>query len=194
MARPTIATIALIASGLTADAKDVTIGSTLIHLIAPSGYCELIETQERDADILKTSQGWLKENRLLGAYADCGQLSNVRSGKAQRLDDFAMYFSPLSADNMNLPPDAIKRVCARMREKGEQTLASKMQEITPRVEEAVKGLNNETRFVGVLAEEPGVCYSATLQRFALDGGAEKNAVQCCGRHGGCIKIPSLPDL
>lgn len=164
------ASVTLIAIGFTANAKDVTIGSTSISLTAPPGYCELNDTQERDAEILKTSRDLLRENQLLAAYAECQQLNNVRSGKAPRLDDFVMYFFPLSAANMKLPPDAIKQVCAKMREKGEQILAGKVEESTPRVEELVKGIEiNETRFVGVLAEEPGVCYSATLQRFALDG-------------------------
>lgn len=164
-------TLILLATAFTAAANDITIGSTPISLTAPSGHCELNDTQESDANLLKPFQSMPTDNRLLAAYADCLQLNNVQSGKALRLDDFAMYFTPHSALNTKFPPDAIKQVCARMREKGEQTLANLMRDKVSRIEEAVKGLKiNETRFLGVLAEEPTTCYTATLQKFAFEGG------------------------
>jgi hypothetical protein len=101
-------------------------------------------------------------------------LANFRSGKAPGFDDFAQYFTQLSAVNAKFSPGVIKQVCAKMREQGEQKLAYLAQDSTRRIEEFVKGLKiNETQFVGVVAEEAYTCYTATLQKFTLNGGNEK---------------------
>lgn len=42
-----------------------------------------------------------------------------------------------------------------------------------RVEEAVRGVTvNQTRFLGVVGEEPGVCYSAMAQRTKAENGKD----------------------
>jgi hypothetical protein len=162
------------AAALASSAKEVSVGSTTIRLALPSGYCELADSNANDADLLKTMRDLLRENLLLAVYADCSQLANVRSGKAPGLDDFAQYFTPLSAVNAKFSPGVIKQVCAKMREQGERKLANLAQDSTRRVEEFVKGLKiNETQFVGVVAEEDNTCYTATPQKFTLNGGNEK---------------------
>jgi hypothetical protein len=106
---------------------------------------------------------------MLGFYADCKQLTDWRTGKRPLLEDFSQYQTLTSAANSPAPPApeaTIKDICSHQRQEGEKLMTSVTPNIKARVEEAVRGVTvNQTRFLGVVGEEPGVCYSALAQRI-----------------------------
>jgi hypothetical protein len=159
-------------------AKEATIGEASITLTTPAGQCELDPKQPDDARTLQTTEGAVAGvgNRLLGFYADCKQLTDWRTGKRPLLEDFSQYQTLASAVSSAAPPapeEMIKQICSQQREKGEKMMSGLARDIKARVEEAVRGVTvNQTRFLGVVAEEPGVCYAAMAQRLKGETGKD----------------------
>jgi hypothetical protein len=63
-----------------------------------------------------------------------------------------------------------------MRAQGEKMVTAMGQDARTRYEEVLKNVKlNETRFIGVLGEEPTICYAALVERLVVDD-AEKTQV------------------
>jgi hypothetical protein len=170
-----IALLAMVAAGIT---KDVKIGLISVNLTAPSGHCEL---DDRKADDTRLLQGlrdlFAGRNQLLAAYADCHNLTDFWSGKQPTLNDYATYTTPVGTENSIVPVEAIKQVCTKLRTEGEQRLAKIMSDRASSIEEVFKGIKvNETRHIGVVAEDPTVCYYAQLQKLITEAGSEKTQI------------------
>jgi hypothetical protein len=163
-------------------AKEAMIGQTPVTLTPPTGQCELDASQPGDARMLKTTETALTGvgNRLLAFFADCKQLADWRTGKRPLLEDFAQYQVAAATVDAAPPPapdEFIKQHCAVQRKEGERTLSGLAKDIKTRIEEAVRGVTvNQVRFMGVMAEEPGVCYSAMVQRFKAETGKDVTIV------------------
>jgi hypothetical protein len=148
-----------------ASAKDVKVGSTSINLTTPPGFCEL--------DAGSTPVKGLREllaakSQLLAAYADC------QSNFSLPLDNFAHYSVVTGAINVILPADAIKQICASMRENGEKALTTFQRNRASDIAKIFDGLKiSETRFFGVVAEDSVVCYTALVQKLLTETGVEK---------------------
>jgi hypothetical protein len=163
-------------------AGETTIGRTAVALTAPAGQCELEPGLPGDARMLQTTETALSGvgNRLLAFFADCQQLADWRAGKRPLLEDFAQY--QVAAATIDAPPppapdDFMKQHCAAQRKEGERTLSGLAADIKTRIEEAVRGVTvNQVRFMGVMAEEPGVCYAAMVQRFKAETGKDVTLV------------------
>jgi hypothetical protein len=169
---------ALLATVTVGVTKDVKIGPISVNLTAPSGYCELDDGNADDARLLQGLRDlFAGRNQLLAAYADCHNLTDFRSGKKPTLNDYAIYTTPVDALNSTVPVEAIKQVCTKLRTEGEQRLAKIMRDRASSIEEVFKGVKvNETRHVGVVAEDPTVCYYAQLQKLMTEAGTEKTQV------------------
>jgi hypothetical protein len=163
-------------------AREVTIGGTPVDLTAPSGQCELEAGRPGDARMLQTTETALSGvgNRLLAFFADCKQLDDWRAGKRPLLEDFAQYQAAAATIGAPPPPapdDIIKQNCAAQRKEGERTLSRLATDIKTRIEEAIRGVTvNQVRFLGVVGEEPGVCYGAIVQRFRAETGKDVTIV------------------
>jgi hypothetical protein len=73
--------------------------------------------------------------------------------------------------------EAIKEICTLLRAEGEKTLGGLLPDLKARTESLLKEVKmNETRFLGVLAEEPTGCYFALLQKLKTEAGTEKTQV------------------
>jgi hypothetical protein len=162
-------------------AKDAKVGEASITLTAPPGQCELDAKLPGDAGMLKTTEDTLTGvgNRLLAFYADCKQLTDWRAGK-RLLEDFAQYQTVIAAVEAQAPAapeETIKELCTKQREEGEKTMSGLSPNLKARIEEAVRGVTvNQVRFLGVVAEEPGVCYAAMAQRFKAETGKDVTLV------------------
>ena len=162
-----------------AAAKDVTIGSVSVSLPPPPGFCELDRAQASDARMITFVEGLLspRGNRLLNISAQCEELKDWRSGKRKFIDNFSQHQAPLADESQEAPADpaeSIKMICAATRAQGEKLVADMQSDVNAAVEKVVKNLKfNETRFLGVLAEEPAVCYAALLQKIQTEGNTEK---------------------
>jgi hypothetical protein len=165
-----------------ASAKTTKVGPASLDLPPPSGYCELDTRQASDARMLKAIEGMLGStgNRLLGASADCSQLDDWRRGARPLLDNLAQYQTLMAWENGPLPalPDVtIKEACDHMRAQGDQLVNDMTPDVKARAERVLKTVQvNEMKFLGVIDEEPGVCYAAMLQKFKTEVGTEKTQV------------------
>lgn len=152
------------------------IGQTSITLTVPAGQCELDRSQPADGRMLLGVEKALVENRLLAAYADCKQLTDWRAGKRGLLEDFAQYQTSVAAVDAPPPADpveALKQICAKLRAEGEKLVSGVAPDMKSRVEKATKEVKvNQSRFMGVVAEEPTACYGAVAQRFKAETGKD----------------------
>jgi hypothetical protein len=159
-------------------AKDARIASANITLPPPKGYCELTEQEPSDAKVLNVVKTSSSVTELLVMSADCGQLRDFRSGKRRLLDDFAQYQTPVSSKDSSFSrEERSKRVgetCAELRSQGVQMLPGITEDINGRLETVSKDIKiNESRFLGVLAEDADVCYFALLQKLQTEIGTQK---------------------
>jgi hypothetical protein len=165
-----------------ARGEDVKIGEVSIKLSAPPGYCALNASNAADARMITALEDMLDKsgNRLLSLSADCGQLADWHSGKRQLLDNMAQHQTRTSWENLQLPltPEAlIMDACSDLRARGDQLVTAMTPDAKQRVEEVLKTVKiNEMKFLGVLDEEPAICYAALLQRFATETGTQKTQV------------------
>jgi hypothetical protein len=160
---------------ISATAGETKVGATTLKLPAPPGYCELDAVKASDARLVTATTGMLGRtgSRLLALSADCGELGAWRAGKRSSLDHVAQYQTLLGFETNELPSapeEAIKNACHHMRAQGE----AKTPELKERAAQAAKTIQvNETKFVGVVAEDLLVCYAALLQKFRTESGLEK---------------------
>jgi hypothetical protein len=174
-----LALIALLlaAAPLRALALETTIGSASIVLPAPQGFCEFSASNASENRVLTTT-GELAEksgNRLLAMSAECNQLSGWHTGQ-KLLDDYANYQTPI-ATLQSGPRESIKETCAVLRAQGEKILANQLPDIKARVEKSAAGVKlNETKFIGVLAEDPAACYGGMIQKLHTALDTEKTQV------------------
>jgi hypothetical protein len=180
--RPLIAFAVATLLSASVNARDVKVGATSITLSPPQGYCSLDASNTADAKMLAAVEGMLGRtgNRLLLLSADCGQLADWRTGKRQLLDNMAQHQSLIKLENARLsatPEATIEQACARLRKQGEQMVTDMTADVQERADKILKSVKlNEMKFLGVLGEEPRVCYAALLQRFLTEVGTEKTQV------------------
>jgi hypothetical protein len=166
-----------LASG--AMAKDAKVGTTSLTLTAPSGHCELDPAQPVDAAMMRVTEAALAgQNKLLATFANCKHLTDWRAGKRPMLDDFAQYQTLLSMmDAPPAPPEALKELCRNLREEGEKMVVGLAPDIKTRIEQVLKDVKvNQTRFLGVVAEEPEACYAVLVQRMKSATGKDVTQV------------------
>jgi hypothetical protein len=165
------------AAAAAAAAQEVKVGATSVTLAAPAGFCPLTESHPVDARVIAAAREGLRPGHLLGQYADCRQLADWRTGKRGTLDDVLHYAARptmMQVDGKGSEAE-VKGLCGYMRAEGAKTFPAA--ELKTRVEATAKGVQvNETRFTGVVAEEPTVCYWAMLQKLKTDAGADKTNV------------------
>jgi hypothetical protein len=157
-------------------AREVKLGETNITLTSPPGQCELDRGVPGDARLLQAVETAIGGNRLLAMYAECRQHADWRAGKRGLLEDFAQYqVAPQFADAPPepAPEQALKQLCATLRADGERLMAGLAPDMKARIEQAVRNAQvNQTRFLGVVAEEPAACYSAMAQRLKAETGKD----------------------
>ena len=169
-----------LASQPAARAADAKVGQTSITLTTPSGQCELDRKNPGDARLLKSIEKAISGNRLLAMYADCKQRTDWHGGKRGLLEDFAQY--QVAAQAADAPPErapaeALKQLCAGLREEGERMATGIASDIKSRVEQAMQKVQvNQTRFLGVVAEDATACYSAMAQRMRAETGKDVTIV------------------
>jgi hypothetical protein len=163
-----------------AAAKDVTVGTTTLHLPPPAGYCELDERNDADAEVLKVmgAAGQKTNNRILVVSADCEVLAEWRAGKRPTLNKLSHYQTSVSEENQPLkggtPEAVIRALCNEMRSRAQQIIdqSSRIKDVKSRVEKLMGDLKiNEMKFLGVLDEEPLVCYAASLLKLQTESGS-----------------------
>lgn len=167
--------LAVICAASIAVAQEVNIGSTPVKLTAPQRQCQFSNDKGDEALVVGRFRELIaRSNQLLAVYADCDELAQFRLGKLVTFDSYAEYFFPIKALNMAIPADAITKMCAVMRSKNDDDLAAIVRNSAPNIDRLFSGVKiNEIKFLGVLAEEPTVCYSGQLSKITSASGEEK---------------------
>ncbi len=118
-------------------------------------------------------------NQLLALYADCKELDEWRDHRRPLLDRTVSYATPLKTSGVNIPAAPgpfIKYSCELMRQQSKISDAE-TRDFNARLEALKVGIKvNEQRSLGVLTEEPGVCYFGLIQRTVAQTGTEKTTV------------------
>jgi hypothetical protein len=177
--RPTLAALILAAALSNAWAAEATLGGVSITLPPPAGFCELDPRQPFDGRIVTIISGLAEKGgiKLLGISADCGQLFDGRAGRRRLLDDLAEYRTQISAIDKSQPIEPIEQSCTTLRTQGNTIVANQMSAFNARLESAVKNIKiNETRFIGVLAEDADACYAGLIQKARTEFGTDKTQV------------------
>jgi hypothetical protein len=175
ISRLSLFALAVICAASIAAAQEVNIGPTSVKLTPPQGQCQLSNEKGDEALLVgKMRELIARSNKLLAIYADCDELAQFRLGKVVAFDSYAEYFFPIDALKMSIPPDAITKMCAVMRSKNDDDLAAIMRNTAPDIDRVFPGMKiNQPKFLGVLAEEPMVCYSGQLSKITSTSGEEK---------------------
>ena len=175
--RAAVLLLACVPSGVMA--KEARIGPVAVSLPPPPGYCEMDAAQAADARMLATVNEMLGAtgNRLVVASAECKQLKEWRKGKRASIDNLAQYqtLSSLEEGQLSAPPEiAIKEMCDQMRAQAEQLMDDVAGNLRDRAEKAMQNVKFEdTKFLGVIAQEPLACYGGLLQKSKAEDGAER---------------------
>jgi hypothetical protein len=178
LSRLGFAALLLAAAASSALAAQASIGGVAVNLPPPGGFCELSESNASDKRMITTLTGLLEKsgNKLLGMSADCRQLTDWHGGKRKLLDDYAQYQTPIGS--MDKPPsETVAETCTTLRAEGEKILANQLPDIKARVESTLSQVKmNETRFIGVLGEEPNACYAGLIQKIHTEAGTDKTQI------------------
>jgi hypothetical protein len=185
--RPSAVLIASLVLVTPAGAKQANIGAMAFNLPMPDGYCELDGANQSDARLIKFMNDAFAAsgNRLIAEFVDCKQLADWRIGKRKLLDDYVQYQTEVRFIDSSLPAkdaaDLAKASCDNLRSQGEKATGQATSDINTRLDQISKTIRySESRFLGVVADEPPVCYAAMLQKLATDVGTEKIQIALWG--------------
>ena len=169
---------AALAGAASGVAKDVRVGSVVLALPPPEGFCELTRENPSDAAILRNFDTALANTiEAMAVSADCGQLEALHSGRRLALDDFAYYHIATSAVNSGFPDrgKVVKDFCADQRAR--DAFAGVQDTINERLEKVQKNLKlNGLNGLGVLTEDADACYFGLMEKVPAGGGTEKTLV------------------
>ncbi len=163
-----------------ADARDVTVavGGRAVVLVLDPDQCELDRGHASDSRVYElVERGLAGHNELLMAAADCTQIPPWRSGHRPTLDDFTQVqvgLQFLSQDFKGRENETAKEICTALRQQGDAIIsgpAGAVRDKFNQISGAVK--LNETKFVGVVHEDPEACYASLVQRIRTEQGADK---------------------
>jgi hypothetical protein len=165
-------------------AKEIKIGNVTVNLPPPIGFCEL--ERPSDARMINIVEGSLaaSRNRLLGMSASCAELAGWRAGKRPFLDNIVLFQTLKEMEAAAPLPmrteELVGMVCHQMRSPGEPYVFDIDSRAKARAEEISKQIRiNETKSMGVLAQDHLACYTVLLQKFLADNGTEKIQVDLC---------------
>jgi hypothetical protein len=165
-----------------AMAADVRIGDVSLHIPQPTGYCEMDPVLASDGAFIGRLHSTMTKtgNRLLVVSADCSELRDWRNGKRPDLDHMAQYQTIIELENQPLPdtPEKMaKNFCANMDATALRSTDYILPDPQERADRASRDLKlNEIKLLGTVSEDPGVCYTATMQKFKVDGREETTQV------------------
>ncbi len=178
LCRLTFAALVLAAAASSALAGQANIGGVTVNLPAPSGFCDLDESNESDKRMYATLRPLLEKsgNKLLAMSADCRQLAEWHTGKRKLLDDYGQFQTQIAT--MDKPPsETVAQTCTTLRKQGEQILANQLPDIKKRVESTMSKIKlNETSFIGVLAEDNDACYAGLIQKIHTEANTDKTQI------------------
>jgi len=169
-----------IAAPSEADANTVTVlvGGREVVLVLDPDQCELDRNDPSDQRVYElVERGLAGHNELLLAAADCEQIPPWRNGLRPTLDDFTQVQIGLSYRNQDLTGREVataRQICVQLHKQGDALVSKPIADVRDRFNQMSESVKlNETKFMGVVREDPGACYASLVQRVRTDQGANK---------------------
>ena len=161
------------------------VASTSITLVVPSTFCALDPTNQVDARMLgiirKAQAG---KNYVLSQIANCEQLQAWRTGKRKVLDDLGGVTTPIQYANQTLPytrAQLVAQLAQIYKQQGGAILRGATNEVNRRIGSAAKNMRiNETKFLGILAQDADAVYVGLLQKLQTEFGDSKIQIGVTG--------------
>lgn len=166
----------LAAAPLRAETVNVEIDGAAIALEVPAGHCRLDRGQAADRSVIENvERAVATSNRVLLAFAECGQLAAIREGRKQVLDDFGQYMTPLRGGRVDTKPAAFAQHMTELfKSQGAQMLQGAEAVVRERLDAMRIGIRlGEHRLVGVLRTDERASYLGIVQNLGLPDGSNK---------------------
>lgn len=166
----------LAAAPLRAETVNVEIDGAAIALEIPVGHCQLDRSRPQERAVIETVERLVATtNRVLAAFAECGQLTEYREGRRRLLDDFGQYMTPLRGGRVNMDPAAFaQRMTEESKAQGAQMLQGAESMIRERLDGMRTGIRmGENRLIGVLRTDQRASYLGIVQNLGLPDGTSK---------------------
>lgn len=163
-----LAALLLTSMSGSATALEAKLGETVVTLTPPSGQCESLSEYSAEERQQREKLFSLGNIKLLGQYANCEQLAKARTEQVL-FTDYAMYTIASAAIYAKAPAGITREICAGLRTKTQQQMNG-INKMADRYAQYALGDDiklNETRLLGVLAEEPAACYYAALMKMKV---------------------------
>lgn len=162
-----------------------TVSGTTITLVVPAAFCPLDPSNPSDANMLKlVRQAQAGKNYVIAQFANCAQLQAWRSGQRKVLDDLGGATTPVQYANQVLPytrPQLVALLAQTYRRQGGALLKGATDDVNRRIGSAAKQMKiNETKFIGVLAEDKDAVYVGLLQSLRTELGDTKIQIGVTG--------------
>ena len=177
MLRGLVLLIACIAAApLRAETVNVDIDGAAVTLAVPAGHCPLDRANPFDRTVIETvERAVATSNRVLVAFAECGQLAEVRAGQRRVLDDFGQYMSPLRGGKVDsAAPDFAQKMTEVFKSQGAQLMQGAEAETREKISAMRLGIRmGENRLLGVLRTDQRASYLGLVQNLGLPDGSNK---------------------
>jgi hypothetical protein len=165
-------------SAAAANNVAVIVGGREIVLVIDPDQCELDRNDPSDRRVYDLiERGLAGHNELLLAAADCEQIPPWRAGTRPTLDDFTQVQIGLSYRNQELTGREVataRQICVQLHKQGDALVSQPLGAVRDRFNQMSESVKlNETKFMGVVREDPGACYASLVQRVRTDQGADK---------------------
>ena len=164
------------AAPLRAETVGVDIDGAAITLAVPAGHCPLDRSNATDRTVIETvERAVATSNRVLVAFAECGQLAEVRAGQRRVLDDFGQYMSPLRGGKVDIDSAAFaQRMTEVFKSQGAQLIQGAEAETREKIAAMRIGVRmGENRLLGVLRTDQRASYLGIVQNLGLPDGSSK---------------------
>ena len=164
-------TMTLASPALAQQPVAVDIAGRTVRLVVAPGQCAFDRNQAADRRIFDlASRAIAGQNELLLHTGECRNLAELRAGRARSLNDFAQAQVSIQLKTVELAgreAESVLAVCNELRNQGDKIAKDVNTDIKDRVRNLQSGIAvNETRSLGILAEDNTACYSGIILNIA----------------------------
>lgn len=155
------------------------IGSVPVTLVLPDGFCALDPALASDLRLLNLIRGAMAQvNEVLIVASACVELERWHKGEIETLNQQRQFLTPLQFLNETVPMDRaeyVKQACAAMRTTAQAEIDAALSKASERVEAVMEAIKvNESKSIGVLAEDSNGCYAGLLMKIMTEAGTPKD--------------------
>ncbi len=176
----------LVALPVPGISETVLIGKDRLFIGIPDGYCPLVKSNPSDRRLIRfLEEGNRNMNLVLITFADCKQLVAWRKGTKANLDDYGYVLAPVNLANRKLQMSVRDFVAEMRKVLNKQFMDTHMEQALDNIESVVKknfptAELNQTRNLGVIAEDEKALYLGILQNVTAENGETKNMLGMWG--------------